>query len=345
MKKALISGITGQDGSYLTELLLDKDYEVHGIIRRASVFNTERIDHLIGSDVYNKRLFLHHGDMVDSSNLNNLVSKIQPDETYNLAAQSHVKVSFDVPEYTANVDGVGVLRFLDAIHKFCPKSKFYQASTSEMYGGIPGDMPKTGYTEESPFYPRSPYGAAKVYGYWITKNYREAYGMFASNGVLFNHESARRGKTFVTRKITQWCAKYYLGRENGPLRLGNIYASRDWGHANDYCEAMIAMLQYDKPDDFVISTGETHTVKEFVEACFAWMGEKIEWEGQGISEKGFCGGSLVLEIDEKYFRPSEVETLLGDNTKAKKILGWEPKFTFDSLVEDMMENEINQFKK
>lgn len=340
-KTAFITGINGQDGAYLSEILLSKGYIVHGVIRRSSVFNTERIDHLMENQlIHNKKLFLHYGDLVDSGNLSNLISKIQPDEVYNLAAQSHVKVSFDMPEYTVNVDGVGVLRLLDAIQNHCPKAKFYQASTSEMFGGVPEEMPEGGYTEESPLHPMSPYGAAKVYGYWITRNYREAYNLFACNGILFNHESPIRGGTFVTKKIVDWCGRYYRGDEQ-TLKLGNIYAYRDWGHARDYCEAMWLMLQQEEPDDYVVATGETHTVKEFVETCFERMGKKIEWIGKDVDEKGICNNKIVVEIDQKYFRPSEVELLLGNPQKAKNKLGWEPKYNFKALVEDMMEKELN----
>lgn len=342
MKKAFITGITGQTGSYLAELLLSKDYEVHGTIRRASVFNTQRIEHLMNDkNIYNKRLFLHYSDIVDSSNLSNLISSIKPDECFSLAAQSHVQVSFEVPEYTADVDGVGVLKLLDAIHKHSPQTKFYQASTSEMFGGIPEEIPDGGYIESSPFHPRSPYGVAKLYGYWITRNYREAYGLFASNGILFNHESFRRGETFVTRKITKWCANYIKDNNIEPLQLGNIYAYRDWGHAQDYCEAIWKIIQHSKPDDFVIATGETHTVKEFVEGCFKYLNKNIVWVGEGINEVGIVDGKTVVKINEKYFRPSEVELLLGNPTKAKIELGWEPRHTFETLIQDMMSKEIN----
>jgi GDPmannose 4,6-dehydratase len=342
-KKALISGITGMDGSLLSELLLRKGYEVHGIVRRASVFNTERIDHLMSDEsVYNKNLFCHYGDLTDSSNLSGLVSEIKPDEIYNLGAQSHVKVSFEVPEYTADVDGTGVLRLLDAIVKHCPTSKFYQASTSEMFGGIKHDMPSCGYNEESKFHPRSPYGAAKLYGYWITRNYREAYNLFCSNGILFNHEHYRRGSTFVTKKITEWCAKFEKNLHKGPLKLGNLYACRDWGHAEDYVDAMYLIMQHDTPDDWVVSTGETHSVKQFITECFKYLNKDLIWHGSGIDEIAICNGENVVEIDSKYFRPSEVDVLLGDSTKIKAILGWKPKYSFIDLVKNMMQEELDR---
>ncbi len=339
-KTALISGITGQDGSYLAELLLEKGYTVHGIIRRSSSFNTFRIDHLFDNpEVGNQRLFLHFGDLSDSSNINRLVEKTQPDEIYNLGAQSHVKVSFEVPEYTAEVDGLGTLRFLDAIKETGIKTRFYQASTSELFG-LAQEVPQT---EKTPFYPRSPYAAAKLYAYWIVVNYREAYNLFASNGILFNHESERRGKTFVTRKITVAVAKILNGLQDR-LLLGNLDARRDWGYAPEFVDGMWRMLQVDEPDDFVLATNETHTVKEFVEAAFGVMGEEIVWKGEGVDEKGFLksNGKEVVAIDPRYFRPTEVELLIGDYTKAKEKLGWQPKTTFKDLVRIMVEGD---FKK
>lgn len=343
MKKALISGITGQDGSYLTELLLDKGYEVHGIIRRASSFNTFRIDHLYNrKDLLNNRFFLHYGDLTDSSNLNRLVEKISPDEIYNLGAQSHVQVSFEVPEYTAEVDGVGTLRFLDAIKETGVKTKFYQASTSELYGQVQ-EIPQT---EKTPFYPRSPYAAAKLYAYWIVVNYREAYNLFASNGILFNHESERRGKTFVTRKISVAVAKIMAGKQD-KLLLGNLDAKRDWGYAPEFVEGMWRILQAEKPDDFVLATNETHTVKEFVEESFKVLGEEIQWKGEGIEEKGYIksNGKEVVGINPRYFRPTEVELLIGDYTKAKQKLGWQPKVTFNELVRIMVEADFRKAKE
>ena len=343
MKKALITGITGQDGSYLTELLLDKGYEVHGIIRRSSSFNTFRIDHLYKDEsILNKSLFLHYGDLTDSSNLNRLVEKIQPDEIYNLGAQSHVQVSFELPEYTAEVDGVGTLRFLDAIRETGIKTKFYQASTSELYGKIQ-EIPQT---EKTPFYPRSPYGVAKLYAYWIVVNYREAYDIFACNGILFNHESERRGKTFVTRKISVAVSKIILGLQDS-LSIGNLDAKRDWGYAPDYCEGMWKMLQEEKPDDYVMATGETHAVREFIEESFDVLGEEIIWEGEGIDEKGILksSGQMVVNINPRYFRPTEVELLIGDASKAKTNLGWTPKVTFKELVKIMVTADYNKQKE
>ena len=321
MKKALITGITGQDGSYLAELLLEKGYEVHGIIRRTSTFNTKRIDHLY-KDPHNKniKMFLHYGDMTDSSNLNRILEKVQPDEIYNLAAQSHVKVSFEVPEYTAEVDGIGVLRFLDAIKEMGIKTKFYQASTSELYGKVQ-EVPQT---ENTPFYPRSPYGVAKQYAFWIVKNYREAYNLFACNGILFNHESPRRGETFVTRKITRGLANIIAKKEK-KIYLGNIEAKRDWGYAPEFVEAMWLMLQQDEPDDFVIGTGETHSVKEFLEEAFAYL--DLDWKE-------------YIEIDPIYFRPTEVENLRADFSKAKSILNWSPKISFKDLVKIMVDFDL-----
>ncbi|HQY21299.1 MAG TPA: GDP-mannose 4,6-dehydratase [Ignavibacteria bacterium] len=344
MKKALISGITGQDGSYLTELLLEKGYEVHGIIRRSSSFNTKRIDHLYAQkDLLDKRLFLHFGDLVDTSSLNRLLEKIEPDEIYNLAAQSHVKVSFEVPDYTAQVDALGTLRFLDAIRETDLRQvKFYQASTSELYGKVQ-EVPQT---ESTPFYPRSPYGVAKIYGYWIVVNYREAYNIFACNGILFNHESPRRGETFVTRKVTRAVARIKHGLQK-TLSMGNIDSKRDWGYAPEYCEAMWRMLQTDTPEDFVIATGETHSVREFIEESFRHIGKDIEWKGKDENETGVDAktGDLLIEIDKNYFRPTEVDLLIGDPSKAKKILGWEPKVTFKELVKIMVEADSIMVEK
>ena len=334
-KVALISGITGQDGSYLTELLLDKGYDVHGIIRRSSSFNTFRIDHIYNNQEFlNKKFFLHYGDLTDSSNLNRLVEKIQPDEIYNLGAQSHVQVSFEVPEYTVEVDGVGTLRFLDAIKETGIKTRFYQASTSELYGKVQ-EVPQT---EKTPFYPRSPYAAAKLYAYWIVVNYREAYNLFACNGILFNHESERRGKTFVTRKISVAVAKIMTGQQD-MLLLGNLDAKRDWGYAPEYVEGMWRMLQVDEPDDFVLATNETHSVREFIEEAFGVLGEKIVWQGEGVEEKGILNsnGKVVVGINPRYFRPTEVELLIGDYAKAYEKLGWKPKTTFKELVKIMVE--------
>lgn len=339
MKKALITGITGQDGSYLAEFLLEKGYEVHGIIRRASTFNTSRIDHLYKDPhMDNVRLFLHYGDLSDTSNLNRLIEKIQPDEIYNLAAQSHVKVSFEVPEYTADVTGIGALRILDAIKETGIKTKFYQASTSELFGGLPETAPQN---EDTPFYPRSPYAAAKLYAYWITVNYREAYDIYACNGILFNHESPRRGETFVTRKITRAVANIIKGNQD-KLYLGNLDAKRDWGFAGDYVEGMWLMLQQDKPDDYVLATGETHTVREFCELAFEHVGIDIEWHGSGIEEKGIDRktGKVLVEVDPRYFRPTEVDLLLGDPTKAKKELGWKPRVDFKGLVKMMVDADL-----
>ena len=335
MKKAFITGITGQDGSYLAELLLEKGYEVHAIIRRSSVFTTQRIDH-----IYDKhdKLFVHHGDLTDSSNIHRLLMNIKPDEVYNLGAHSHVAVSFEVPEYTADVVGLGAIRLLDAVRDLGPKCKYYQASTSEMFGGIPGTEPQN---ETTPFHPKSPYGAAKVYAYWVTVNYRESYNLFACNGILFNHESPRRGETFVTKKITQAVARIYQGRQQ-VLKLGNIDAKRDWGHAKDFVYAQWLMLQQDKPVDYVIATGETHTVREFVELAFKEIGINIEWQGQGVNEKGFDAktGTILVEIDERYFRPAEVELLLGDPSKAEKELNWKRKVSFQELVSGMVRYDL-----
>ena len=342
-KVALITGITGQDGSYLAELLLEKGYEVHGIIRRASTFNTKRIDHLYQDphegDV---RLFLHYGDITDSSNLNRLIEKIQPTEIYNLAAQSHVGVSFDSPEYTAEATGVSTLRILDAIRESGVKTKFYQASTSELFGGLPDTAPQS---EKTPFYPKSPYGVAKLYSYWITVNYRESYDIFACNGILFNHESPRRGETFVTRKITRAAAAIHLGMQD-KLYLGNLDAKRDWGHAKDYVEGMWRILQQDKPQDYVLSMNETHTVREFVELAFAELGYELEWQGEGVDEKGIDKntGRVLVEVDPRYFRPAEVELLWGDSTKARTELGWEPKYSFMDLVKEMVQSDLEELK-
>jgi GDPmannose 4,6-dehydratase len=333
MKKALITGITGQDGSYLAELLLEKGYEVHGIIRRSSLINTDRIDHIYG------RIQLHYGDLTDSTNLVRVIQLVQPDEIYNLGAQSHVKVSFEIPEYTGQVDALGTLRVLEAVRLLGMEEKvrIYQASTSELYGKVQ-EIPQT---ETTPFYPRSPYGVAKIYGYWIVKNYREAYGMYACTGILFNHESPRRGETFVTRKITRGFKAMSEGRQT-VLKLGNLNALRDWGHAKDYVEAMWLMLQQDEPDDFVIATGKQYSVREFVERVAPYFGMDIEWQftDQG-TEIGIDKNTRLIRVivDPKYFRPSEVETLLGDATKAKQKLGWEPKISFDQLVEEMCINE------
>ena len=329
MKVALITGITGQDGSYLAELLLEKGYDVHGIVRRASLINTARIDHIFD------KLTLHFGDLTDSTNLVSVIKKVEPDEIYNLGAQSHVKVSFEIPEYTGQVDGLGTLRILEAVRLLGMEDKvrIYQASTSELYGLVQ----ETPQTETTPFYPRSPYGVAKLYGYWIVKNYREAYGMHCSSGILFNHESPRRGETFVTRKITRGLSRISVGLQDC-LYLGNLNAMRDWGHAKDYVKAMWLMLQQDEPDDYVIATGEQHSVREFVEKSADYFGMKIEWMGEGLDEIGFDWHTKrpVVKVSEKYFRPAEVETLLGDPTKAKEKLGWEPETTFDQLIEDMV---------
>jgi len=343
MKKALITGITGQDGSYLTELLLEKGYEVHGIIRRSSSFNTGRIDHLFNNpEIHGKTLFLHYGDLTDSSNLNRLLEKIEPDEIYNLGAQSHVQVSFEVPEYTADVDGIGVLRFLDGIKEVGLKTKFYQASTSELYGKAQ-EIPQT---ENTPFYPRSPYGVAKLYAYWIIKNYREAYNLFACNGILFNHESPRRGETFVTRKITRAAARIKAGLQD-KLYLGNLNAKRDWGYAPEYCEGMWMMLQQDKPDDYVMATGETHTVREFCEVAFLELGMIIEWHGKDVKEKGTDSqtGKILIEINPRYFRPTEVDLLIGDYSKAKEKLGWQPKIKFEELSRMMARKDYEKVLK
>ncbi len=343
MKKALITGITGQDGSYLAELLLQKGYEVHGIIRRSSSFNTARIDHLYNNpDINGKTLFLHYGDVTDTSNLNRLLEKVGPDEIYNLAAQSHVKVSFEIPEYTADVDAIGTLRFLDAIRETGLRTKFYQASTSELFGKVQA-VPQN---EKTPFYPRSPYGVAKLYGYWIIVNYREAYNIYACNGILFNHESPRRGETFVTRKITRAVARIKHGIDE-KLLLGNLNAKRDWGYAPEYVEAMWRMLQLEKPDDFVIATGETHTVREFADLAFKELDMELEWTGQGIQEKGICrkSGKTLVGVEERYYRPTEVDMLIGDSSKAESKLGWKPTVKFEELARMMARADFEKVKK
>ena len=343
MKKALITGITGQDGSYLAEFLLDKGYEVHGTIRRASTFNTDRIDHIY-QDPHEEdvKLHLHYGDMTDSSVLSRLVEKINPDEIYNLAAQSHVGTSFEIPEYTTDVDAMGTLRLLDAIKESEINTKFYQASTSELYGKVQ-EMPQT---EETPFYPRSPYAAAKLYAYWIVRNYREAYNLFAVNGILFNHESPRRGKRFVTRKISRAVARIEKGKQE-KIYLGNLNAKRDWGYAKDYVKMMWLMLQHDHPEDYVIATGETHTVREFVEQAFKYVNIDLKWEGKGVDEKGIDKetGKVLVEVDPAYFRPTEVDVLIGDASKAKEELGWEPEVTFKELVNIMVKSDLEAIEK
>ena len=371
MKVALITGITGQDGSYLAELLLEKGYEVHGIKRRSSLFNTDRIDHLY-QDPHdpNQRLKLHYGDLTDSMNLTRIIQECQPDEIYNLGAMSHVKVSFDMPEYVGNVDALGTLRILEAVRLLglSKKTKIYQASTSELFGGLPENKNERGfYDENSPLYPRSPYGVAKIYGFWITKNYREAYNMFACNGLLFNHESPRRGETFVTRKITRAVAKIALGLQD-KVFLGNLEAKRDWGHAKDYVRMMWMILQADKAEDWVIATGVTTTVRDFVKMAFAEVGIEVEFKGEGVEEKGFIKsinqekyaavtstvveksslpkiGQEVLSVDPSYFRPTEVDLLLGDPTKAKEKLGWVPEYDLAALVKDMMQGDVALMKK
>jgi len=340
MKKALITGITGQDGSYLAELLLEKGYDVHGVIRRASTFNTERIDHLYHDPHYDgARLHLHYGDLSDGSNLNRILEKIKPDEIYHLGAQSHVRVSFDLPEYTGDISGLGTLRLLDAIRETEIKTKFYQASSSEMFGLVD----KLPITETTPFHPRSPYACAKVYAYWITKNYREAYNLHATNGILFNHESPRRGETFVTRKITRGLARIKLGVDE-KLYLGNLDAKRDWGYAKDFVYGMWLMLQREEPDDYVLATGETHDVKEFVNETAKALDMEIIWQGQGLEEKGIDkkNGKIIVEIDPNYFRPSEVPILLGDYAKAKAKLEWEPKVKFAELAKIMAEADLKK---
>jgi GDPmannose 4,6-dehydratase len=341
MKRALITGITGQDGAYLAELLLEKGYEVHGVKRRASSFNTDRIDHLY-QDPHDRgvRLHLHYGDLTDATNLIRIVQQTQPDEIYNLAAQSHVGVSFETPEYTANSDALGPLRVLEAIRilGLTSKTRFYQASTSEMFGKVQ-EVPQR---ETTPFYPRSPYGAAKVYAYWITVNYREAYGLFACNGILFNHESPVRGETFVTRKITRGLARIHAGLDQS-MFLGNLDSLRDWGHARDYVRAQWLMLQQDEPEDFVIATGEQHSVREFAERAAAALGMHLEWQGEGVEERGIDtkSGRVIIRIDPRYFRPTEVESLLGDSTKAREKLGWAPEIDFQTLVNEMVAEDLD----
>lgn len=358
MKTALITGITGQDGSYLAELLLEKGYMVHGIKRRASSYNTQRIDHLyVDQHEKNVMFKLHYGDLTDSTSIIRIIQEVQPDEIYNLGAMSHVKVSFDSPEYVANVDGIGTLRILEAVRILGleRKTRIYQASTSELYGGMPENKNEKGfYDENSPFYPRSPYGAAKIYGFWITKNYREAYGMFACNGILFNHESPRRGETFVTRKITMATAAIALGRQDC-LYLGNLNALRDWGHAKDYVEAMWRILQQDNPEDFVIATGVTTSIRDFVIMAFSEIGISLLFEGEQENETArvvACEnplyqlpvGQIVVRVDSKYFRPTEVDILIGDPSKSKKILGWNPKYDLKGLVRDMITSDLNLIK-
>ena len=343
MKKALITGVTGQDGSYLAKFLLDKGYEVHGIKRRTSLLNTDRIDHLF-QDPHEKNLkfILHHGDLTDSTSLIRIIQEVQPDEIYNLAAQSHVKVSFEEPEYTANSDALGTLRILEAIRilKLEEKTKYYQASTSELYGAIK-DSPQN---ENTPFYPRSPYGVAKLYAYWITVNYREAYGIYACNGILFNHESPVRGETFVTRKITRALTRIKLGLQKN-LYLGNLNALRDWGHAKDYVEVQWLMLQQDEPDDFVIASGKQYSVRDFIELAAKNLDMKIEWKGKNENETGLFENKEIIKIDTNYYRPTEVESLLGDASKAKKKLGWKPKISFEDLVKEMVEEDLKSISQ
>jgi GDPmannose 4,6-dehydratase len=344
-KVALVTGVTGQDGAYLTEFLLEKGYTVHGVKRRSSLFNTDRIDHLY-QDQHEKdvKLFLHYGDLTDSTNLIRIIQETKPDEIYNLAAQSHVKVSFETPEYTANSDALGTLRILEAIRILGMEKtvKFYQASTSELYGKVQ-EVPQT---ETTPFYPRSPYGVAKLYGFWIVKNYREAYGIYACNGILFNHESPIRGETFVTRKITRAVARIHLGLQQ-KFFIGNLNAKRDWGHANDYIKGMWMMLQQEEAQDYVLATGETHSVKEFIEAAFGEVNVTLRWEGEGIEEKGIRTDTneVVVEVDPKYFRPAEVDLLVGDYSKAKKELGWEPTYGFEELVKEMVAEDAKLFER
>ena len=359
MKVALITGVTGQDGSYLAELLLDKGYEVHGIKRRASSLNTQRIDHIYEYHLDKRAKFkLHYGDLTDSMNITRIIKECQPDEIYNLGAMSHVKVSFDMPEYVGQVDALGTLRILEAVRLLGleNKTKIYQASTSELYGGMPENKNAAGfYDEDSPFYPRSPYGAAKIYGFWITKNYREAYDMFACNGILFNHESPRRGETFVTRKITRAVARIALGQKE-KFYLGNLDAKRDWGHAKDYVRMMWMILQANKAEDWVIATGKTTTVRDFVRMAFAEVGIALEFRGEGVNEKGFVAscndenykleiGKEILSVDASYFRPTEVDLLIGDPSKAKAKLGWVPEHDLASLVKDMMQSDLKLFTK
>lgn len=334
MKKAFVTGVTGQDGSYLAEFLLDKGYEVHAIVRRSSVFTTQRIDHIMGHPNFKT----YHGDLSDSSNLHTLLSKIEPDEIYNLGAQSHVAVSFEVPEYTAEVDAVGTIRLLDAIKDLGQKPKFYQASTSELFGGLPETAPQS---EKTPFYPKSPYGAAKLYAYWVTVNYRESYDLYACNGILFNHESPRRGETFVTKKITKAAARISQGLQD-MLTLGNLDAKRDWGYAKDYVECMWLMLQQETPDDYVIASGETYTVRQFTEWAFEAVGIQLRWEGAGVAEKGIDAntGKTLVAVDPKYFRPAEVDLLWGDPSKAREQLGWVPKTSINELIDIMVNYDL-----
>ncbi|WP_045211042.1 GDP-mannose 4,6-dehydratase [Desulfonatronovibrio magnus] len=343
MKKALITGITGQDGAYLAELLLHKNYIVHGIKRRSSSFNTDRVDHLYQDPhTKNRNFILHYGDLTDATNLIRIIQEVQPDEIYNLAAQSHVQVSFETAEYTANADALGTLRILEAIRLLglTDKARFYQASTSELFGKVV----ETPQTEKTPFYPRSPYAAAKLYGYWITVNYREAYGMYACNGILFNHESPIRGETFVTRKITRAAARIALGLQDA-LYLGNLDAKRDWGYARDFVRMQWLMLQQDEPQDFVIATGEQHSVREFCELAFAELGMHLTWQGKGVDEVGLLEGKPAVKVDPRYFRPTEVETLLGDPTKARETLGWVPEISFTDMVKEMVRHDLDQAKR
>ena len=341
-KSALIYGVTGQDGSYLAEFLLEKGYDVHGVIRRASTFNTGRIEHILDEPNFH----FHHGDVTDANNVNALISKLKPHEIYNLSAQSHVRVSFDLPHYTAEVDALGTLNILEAIRQHSPKTRIYQASTSELYGGMTYNRPETGYTEESPMHPRSPYGCAKIYAYWIMKNYRESYNMFASNGILFNHESERRGETFVTRKITIGLSQIFNGKKDTPLSMGNLDSLRDWGHANDYIKGMYLMLQQDEPDDYILATNEVHSVREFIEICCERLGYDLEWHGKGEAEYGVDKktGNVLININPKYYRPAEVDYLLGDYSKAKKELGWQPEINFKELVTRMLDSDLENYK-
>ena len=340
MKKAIITGITGQDGSYLAEFLLEKGYEVHGLLRRHSISNTMRIDHIIDSEANGKTFFMHYADMTDSSCLIRLMGEIKPDEVYNLAAQSHVGISFEIPEYTAEATGVATLKLLEAVRLSNPKCKFYQASTSELFGGIPGTAPQS---EKTPFYPKSPYGAAKLYSYWITVNYRESYDMYTCNGILFNHESPRRGENFVTRKITLAIANILAGRQE-KLSLGNMNAKRDWGFAGDYVKGMWLMLQKDTPGDYVLATNETHTVREFVTLAFKEAGIELRFEGEGADEKAYDikTGKLMVDVDPKFFRPAEVELLWGDSTKAEEALGWKREVSFEDLVKMMVDADLKK---
>ena len=342
MRKALITGVTGQDGSYLSEFLIEKGYEVHGVVRRSSSFNTNRIDHLINDNQYIDHFNFYHGDITDVSNINHLIEKIEPDEIYNLAAQSHVKVSFDMPDYTAQVDALGTLRILEAIRASGIKTKFYQASTSELFG-LAQETPQK---ESTPFYPRSPYAIAKLFAYWTIVNYREAYNMYACNGILFNHESPRRGKTFVTRKITLAASRIKLGFQD-ILYLGNIDAKRDWGYAPDFVKGMWQMMQQKQPEDFVLATGVNHSIREFIVLVFQELDIQIEWKGNGEKEAGFDSktGKKIIGIDKRYFRKTEVDSLLGDSTKAKKILGWTPKVSFKELIKIMVKNDFEKIKK